>query len=144
MWKYIDGKNTVIVCSYILWTAGAAHRGVGEPYDKIQNPNAKTGSAGARGAKDQQQCERYGLVATPGCAGMFRMSVLADAVCEQEGKCLIQFTVWKMSERPRLRRLWFTVKHAMRPAVAAAVRALEVWTDRKNNYHPAKIVFLQK
>jgi len=71
------------------------------------------------------------------------MSIVSDEFFGPEVKCLIEFKVWKTMESPELKRLWFTVRHAMSPAAATAIRALEVWTDRKNGC-PAKVVFLQK
>jgi len=116
---------------------------VGKPHDKNQKSIADTGRVAACGANDQKGCERYGLVATPGCAGTFKMSIVADGVCGPDGKCLVEFTVWKKMKSPELRRLWFTVRHRMLPAAAVGIRALEVWTDRKEDY-PAKVVFLHK
>jgi len=122
---------------------GAACRLVGDPYDTDQNSEADTGSATTRGTEVQQCCERYGLEAEPGCAGTFRMSIVSDAFCGPEVECLIKFKVWKTMASPELKRLGFTVRHAMSPAAATAIRALEVSTDRKNGY-PSKVVFLHK
>lgn len=116
---------------------------VGKPHDKNQKSTADTGRVAACGASDQKGCERYGLVATPGCAGTFKMSIVADGVCGPDGKCLVEFTVWKKMKSPELRRLWFTIRHRMLPAAAVGIRALEVWADRKEDY-PAKVVFLHK
>ncbi|CAI6348238.1 unnamed protein product [Macrosiphum euphorbiae] len=121
----------------------AACRGVEDPYDTDQNSEADTGSSKARGAEVQQCSERYGLETSPGCAGTFRMSIVSDAFCGPEVDCSIEFKVWKTMPSPELKRLWFTVRHAMSPAAATAIRALEVWTDRKEGC-PAKVVFLQK
>ncbi|XP_026808821.1 uncharacterized protein LOC113551026 [Rhopalosiphum maidis] len=115
---------------------------VGKPRDKNQKSIAHTGSVEAR-LNDQKGCERYGLVATAGCAGTFKMSIVADGVCGPDGKCLVEFTVWKKMKSPELRRLWFTVRHRMLPAATVGIRALEIWTDRKEDY-PTKVVFLHK
>jgi len=102
-----------------------------------------TGSSKAHGAEVQQRGEWYGLEASPGCAGTFRMSIVSDAFCGPDVECLIEFKVWKTMPSPELKRLWFTVRHAMSPAAATAIRVLEVWTDRKDGC-PAKVVFVQK
>ncbi|XP_022175553.1 uncharacterized protein LOC111037336 [Myzus persicae] len=121
----------------------AACRGVGGPYDTDQSSEPDTGSAVASCSEIQQCSERYGLVATPGCAGTFKMSIVSDAFFGPEVECLIEFKVWKTMASPELKRLWFTVRHAMSPAAATAIQTLEVWTDRKDGC-PAKVVFLQK
>eukprot|EP00102_Acyrthosiphon_pisum_P014484 XP_008184555.1 PREDICTED: uncharacterized protein LOC103309839 [Acyrthosiphon pisum] len=121
----------------------AACRKVGDPYDTEQNSEVDTGSSKARGAEVQQCGERYGLEASPGCAGTFKMSIVSDAFCGPDVECLIEFKVWKTMASPELKRLWFTVRHAMSPAAATAIRALEVWTDRKDGC-PAKVVLLTK
>ncbi|XP_025205599.1 uncharacterized protein LOC112601924 [Melanaphis sacchari] len=120
-----------------------AFRRVSKPYDNNKNSVADTESVEARSANDHKCCERYGLVATPGCTGTFRMSIVGNAVLGPEAKYLIEFTVWKTMTNPGQRKLWFTVRHAMSPKVAVGIRALEVWADRKDDY-PAKVVFLQK
>lgn len=121
---------------------GAACGEFRDPTD--QNSETDTGSAEVElSVKVQQCCERFGLLETPGCAGTFKMSIVSDAFFGPEVKCLIEFKVWKTMKSPELKRLWFTVRHAMSPAAATAIRALEVWTDRKDGC-PAKVVFLQK
>jgi len=71
------------------------------------------------------------------------MSIVSDAFYGPEAECLIELEVWKTVASPELKSLWFTVRHAMSPADATAIRALEVWTDRKDGC-PVKVVFLQK
>jgi len=123
--------------------AGAACREFRDPYDTVQNSEADTGSAKTCVSEVQQCRERYGLEAEPGCAGTFRMSIVSDAFSGPEVECLIEFKVWKTMASPELKRLWFTVRHAMSPAAATAIRALEISSDRKDGC-PVKVVFLQK